>query len=135
MSLSRLKLLALLVAIVAPSFGVAEEEVLAPGFSNGIPFLSGGIGDEEREAIERARKDYNVKIVLTETAGAYISNVNLEIATILGEPILALSGAGPLVLIQLPPGTYLITADYDGRKTQRSFDVKDYSAQTVVVAW
>ena len=135
MSLSKLKLLALLVAIVAPSFGVAEEEVLAPGFSNGIPFLSGGIGDEEREAIERARKDYNVKIVLTETAGAYISNVNLEIATILGEPILALSDAGPLVLVQLPPGTYLITADYDGRKAQRRFDVKDNAAQTVTVAW
>ena len=135
MHLSKLKLLALLATIVVPSVGAAQEEILAPGFSNGIPYLSGGIGDEEREAIEHARKDYNVKIVLTETAGAYVSNVNLELATILGEPILALSGAGPLVLIQLPPGTYLITADYDGRKTQRRFDVKDNAAQTVTVAW
>ena len=114
---------------------IAQEVILAPGFANGIPYLSGGIGDEEREEIDRARRHYNTKLVLAEASGSYISNVSLHIATVLGEPVISLAGAGPLVLLQLPPGSYLITADYDGRKAQKRFDVSDNVAQTVTVVW
>jgi hypothetical protein len=37
----------LLLALSPAAF--AQDEILAPGFANGIPYLSGGIGDEERE--------------------------------------------------------------------------------------
>ncbi|MFT3850083.1 MAG: hypothetical protein QM739_15835 [Propionivibrio sp.] len=128
-------LLTLLLALASPSTASAQEEVLAPGSANGVPYLSGGIGDEEREAIEQARKRYNTKLVLAETSGSYVSNVSLTVATVLGEPILTLSGAGPLVLLQLPSGSYVVTADYDGRKAQKRFDVSDNAARTVIVAW
>lgn len=128
-------LLMLCLASVSPLTAIAQEDVLEPGFANGVPYLSGGIGDEEREAIDRARKNYNTKLVLAETSGSYVSNVSLTVATVLGEPVVTLSGAGPLVLLQLPPGSYLVTADYEGRKAQKRFDVSDNVAQTVVVAW
>lgn len=127
--------LLLLSVIAAPSIAFAEEEALEPRFANGVPYLSGGIGYEEREAIDRARKNYNTKLVLAESSGSYISNVSLTVATVLGEPVVTLSGAGPLLLLQLPPGSYLVTTDYEGRKAQKRFDVSDNVAQTVVVAW
>ena len=37
----------LLLALSPAAF--AQDEILAPGFANGIPYLSGGIGDEARE--------------------------------------------------------------------------------------
>lgn len=135
MRLSVFQLFTLLFASLSPLAANAQEDVLEPGFANGIPYLSGGIGDEEREAIDRARKNYNTRLVLAETSGSYVSNVSLNIATVLGETVITLSGAGPLVLLQLPPGSYLVTADYDGRKAQKRFDVSDNVAQTVIVAW
>ena len=129
------------IAIILPllmlssPFGVAQEQVLQPGFSNGIPYLSGGIGDEELEELDRARPHYNTRLVLAESSGSYVSNVTLKVTTVLGEPIISLSSAGPLVLLQLPPGSYLINAKYEGRTAQKRFDVRDNSAQTIPVSW
>lgn len=127
--------LLLLLALALSPAAVAQEEILAPGFANGIPYLSGGIGDEEREAIDLARKNYNTKLVLAEASGSYVSSVSLHITNVLGEPVISIPGAGPLVLLQLPPGTYMINADYEGRNAQKRFDVSDNAAQTVNILW
>lgn len=124
-----------LLLLALPPAAVAQDEVLAPGFANGIPYLSGGIGDEEREAIDRARNNYNIKLVLAEASGSYVSDVTLHITTVLGDPVISIPSAGPLVLLQLPPGTYLINAAYEGRNAQKRFDVSDNLAQTVNVLW
>lgn len=124
-----------LLFLALPPAAVAQDEILAPGFANGIPYLSGGIGDEEREAIDRARNNYNIKLVLAEASGSYVSDVTLHITTVLGDPVISIPSAGPLVLLQLPPGTYLINAAYEGRNAQKRFDVSDNLAQTVNVLW
>ena len=124
-----------LLLLALPPAAVAQDEVLAPGFANGIPYLSGGIGDEEREAIDRARNNYNIKLGLAEASGSYVSDVTLHITTVLGDPVISIPSAGPLVLLQLPPGTYLINAAYEGRNAQKRFDVSDNLAQTVNVLW
>ncbi len=124
-----------LLLLALPPAAVAQDEILAPGFANGIPYLSGGIGDEEREAIDRARYNYNIKLVLAEASGSYVSDVTLHITTVLGDPVISIPSAGPLVLLQLPPGTYLINAAYEGRNAQKRFDVSDNLAQTVNVLW
>lgn len=124
-----------LLLLALPPAAVAQDEILAPGFANGIPYLSGGIGDEEREAIDRARNNYNIKLVLAEASGSYVSDVTLHITTVLGDPVISIPSAGPLVLLQLPPGTYLINAAYEGRNAQKRFDVSDNLAQTVNVLW
>lgn len=128
-------LFALLVSLVQQPPAFAQVEVLPPRFANGIPYISGGIGEEELEAIHRARKNYNIKIVLAEASGAYVSGVSLQLSTVLGEPLVSIADAGPLVLVQLPPGSYLITTGYKDRNTQKRFDVSDNVAQTVVIAW
>ena len=125
----------LLILAASSSIAAAQTRTLEPGFSNGVPYLSGGIGDEELEEIDRARSSYNTRLVLSEASGSYVSNVTLTVATVLGEPIVSLSSAGPLVLLQLPPGSYLITSRYDGRTVQKRFDVRDNLAQTVSIFW
>ena len=133
----RLQVFAIIMPLLMLSspFGFAQEQMLQPGFSNGIPYLSGGIGDEELEEIDRARPNYNTRLVLAEASGAYVSNVTLKLANVLGEPILSLDSAGPLVLLQLPPGSYLINATYEGRTVQKRFDVRDNTAQSVSILW
>lgn len=90
---------------------------------------------DRRKAIDRARNNYNIKLVLAEASGSYVSDVTLHITTVLGDPVISIPSAGPLVLLQLPPGTYLINAAYEGRNAQKRFDVSDNLAQTVNVLW
>lgn len=129
-----LKIILLLLA-ASSSIAAAQTGILEPGFSNGVPYLSGGIGDEELEEIDRARPSYNTRLVFSEASGAYVSNVALNLATVLGEPIVSLSSAGPMVLLQLPPGSYLITTSYDGKTLQKRLDVRDNTARTVSIFW
>ena len=133
----RLPVLAVIMPFLMLSspLGIAQEQRLEPGFSNGVPYLSGGIGDEELAEIDRARPNYNTRLVLSEASGSYVSNVTLNLATVLGEPIVSFSGAGPLVLLQLPPGSYLINARYEDRTVQKRFDVRDNTAQSVSILW
>ena len=135
MRLSIFSLFLLFLAFNLSSTAVAQETLLNPGFANGVPYLSGGIGDEELDELERARPNYNTRFVLSEASGAYVSDVALQVTTVLGEPIVALSGAGPIVLLQLSPGTYLIAASYDGRTVQKRLDVADNTARTISLIW
>ena len=53
--------------MLSSPLGIAQEQRLEPGFSNGVPYLSGGIGDEELAEIDRARPNYNTRLVLLGT--------------------------------------------------------------------
>jgi hypothetical protein len=125
----------LLLALASAPVALAQQGMLKPEVSNGVPYLSGGIGDEERDEIDRARPGYNTKLVLSEASGSYVADVKLTVANALGEPIVSIAGAGPLVLLQLPPGSYLVTASLDGRTVQKRLNVRDNTARTVSIVW
>jgi len=82
--------------------------------SQGFPYLFGGVGSDEREAIEERAKNYNVKLVFAEKRGAFISGIALVIATAKGAEIAALKIEGPWFYIQLPPGDYTVKARCKG---------------------
>jgi hypothetical protein len=79
-----------------------------------FPYLTGGVGTEEREILEASGKAYNVHLTFAEKAGAYISDVNLVITGAKGEEIIAITTNGPLFYIQLPPGSYGVSATFKG---------------------
>ena len=116
---------------------LAEESVepLLPQTSEGIRYMTGGIGDEELAQIDAAKTDYNVKLVLAEKTGTYISSVKLTLSNILGDTLVDIASAGPLVLLQLPTGTYQINATYEGKLLQKRIDCRANRAQTVVFGW
>ena len=80
----------------------------------GFPYLSGGISTNEREAIERLAKNYNVKLSFAEKRGRYLSDVRVEIEGQKGAKITDITTNGPLFYIELPEGNYTITATYQG---------------------
>ena len=129
-----------LVALLALfSGGLSAEEsgmALSPQVSNGIPYLSGGIGDEETEQISRVGSQYNLKLVLAEKSGSYIAEVKLVIFNAKGSKVLDVSKAGPLVLTKLPVGAYQVSATYEGKEMQQRVDIRNTSSlQTRVFAW
>ena len=116
----------LLVFILSPLWwGVAPPESwaqeLAPGTmmmqgktAQGLSYIAGGVSSDEREMMEERAKGYNVKLAFAEKRGPYLSDVAVVIQDAKGTEMVSLTTNGPLLYIQLLPGTYTIAATFQG---------------------
>jgi hypothetical protein len=77
---------------------------------NGISYISGGIGSEEREELKRVTKDYSLKLMLSEAGGAYLGAVEVTILNSEGRVILKDDSSGPWFLVKLQNGRYRVRA-------------------------
>ena len=86
--------------------------------AQGFPYLSGGVGADERIAMEEHGKAFNVKLEFAETGGAYLADVKLEIVGGKNETVLSTTATGPWFYIQLPPGIYSVKAAFGGKSKE-----------------
>ncbi len=84
------------------------------------PMVSGGIGDAELEDISAIQKQYRLKLVFAETMGAYVADVGVQVHDRRGNMLVNTVSQGPILLINLTPGTYILSSTVPGEtKTQR----------------
>src|SRR6185312_16885951 len=87
-----------------------------------VRFITGGIGEEERSAIEAGKHDYNLHITAANAKGQYYGNERVKILDRSGTPVID-SSAGPLFYAKLPPGTYTVEVSLDGKMDRRQVTV------------
>ncbi|MBF0537182.1 MAG: hypothetical protein HQL03_02905 [Nitrospirae bacterium] len=105
------------------------------GSIDGIQYLSGGIGVDERAQIEKmARGKYNVKLVFAVAAGNYLGNIPVEIQDKKGNKVLSVEIEGPWFYVNLPRGAYTIKANLDGKVKVHRLTVGK-KLQTVAFVW
>ncbi len=90
----------------------APPGILMATSDEGIRYLMGGIGSDERETIENLGTDYNVKFVFAEASGDYISDVRVVIDDLHGKRLAHVVTNGPWLYVKLPPGSYRVKATY-----------------------
>ena len=94
----------------------SSEPVLHPVTEDGITYISGGNGLEERQALDEVAGDYNLKLVFAEQgSGAYLADVKLVIMNMKGQKILEAVSDGPWFFVKLAPGRYKIAAESEGQ--------------------
>jgi hypothetical protein len=86
--------------------------ILMATSDEGIRYLMGGIGSDERETIENLGTDYNVKFIFAETSGDYISDVRVVIDDLHGKRLAHVMTNGPWLYVNLPSGSYRVKATY-----------------------
>jgi hypothetical protein len=115
------------VAATAADFGDPELK-LAPGQTVALasPELyvvaSGGIGDEERAAIESQAGRYSMRMIFSESNGQYVVADRVSLSK-RGTEVLRVNDAGPLLYAQVPPGQYALTVWYKGLTQTRNVSV------------
>lgn len=82
-----------------------------------ISYVSGGVGDESQERMEKMSGDYNLKVTLAAPDGDYTGGANLTIRDQSGKEILQTETHGPLFLAKLPAGKYTVSAAEEGRES------------------
>ncbi|HAA03738.1 MAG TPA: carboxypeptidase regulatory-like domain-containing protein [Syntrophobacteraceae bacterium] len=86
----------------------------------GVPYISGGVGLDERAQMSEVSHDYNLKLMFaTSPSGEYLSNVAVVIRDTRGRKILEAVSEGPWLFTRLPSGKYSVTATAQGKTIQR----------------
>jgi hypothetical protein len=83
----------------------------------GLAYMTGGVGTDERNIMQSWAGDYNVKLAFAETSGVYLSDVELLIKKD-GREMVHETSNGPWFYIKLPPGEYTVEATYEDESKQ-----------------
>ena len=103
--------------------------------SNGISYVSGGVGDEQQTALAAASKQFNLKLTLAGTTGHYMGGAEIRIDDTTGKTLLATSATGPMFLAKLPSGTYKVHATADGKTNTRDVTIPRNGQKQFVMTW
>ena len=100
--------------VVALAFGaclLAPQALSRPGAAD-IDVRSGGVGVDEFRALEATAADYSLKLLLaSKGSGAYLADVDVSLRSLPDHRLLFSHRTdGPLMLADLPPGRYEVTA-------------------------
>jgi len=114
----------------------ADDSALPPVQQSGeIRYLSGGIGENQSQAIEAAAGQYALWISFIariEGKEGYSVPEQLTILKADGAPVLDLKPDGPFLLIDLPPGKYRISAGSAAHSNTQSVDIRRGAHQKLV---
>ena len=103
---------------IAATLDTASNALPAAQMGNGITYITGGIGDEERVAIENSADQYNLHITNVNNEGAFTDNMNIAIYDMKATK-LAEFNAGPMIYAKLPAGKYVVAATNENGEVRR----------------
>jgi hypothetical protein len=91
---------------------------------SGRDFVSGGVGSEEMEAINRERTRYGLAVLTAaKGSGAFLSDIHVRITDAHESQVLDTVMDGPWLLVDLPAGRYTITATLNGQVQKTSLSL------------
>ena len=122
------------------SLSVTAQEATAPALTQerqgDIGFVSGGIGQSERAAMQSIAGDYNLRLMFAvRPSGEFLAGVAVTLADANGRTVLDTIANGPLFYAQVPPGRYRVTVTSDGRSEARPIDIGRSSVASQSFYW
>lgn len=103
--------------------------------SNNINYISGGIGTDERAAMEAMKNNFNTQMMFSRTDGAYLSDADVVISDLKNNILVEATADGPWFYAQLPQGTYRITARVGDNVITRKITTKNNDISRVNFNW
>lgn len=117
-------------------FAAAQLPLPEPETVGGVTFVSGGVGDDESQAMRQMEHRFNLRLLFAQQgSGEYLANVQVQLRDKGGRTILDTVAKGPRLLAQVPPGAYTVTASSDGRPIVRQVTVPPGRAASQAFYW
>jgi hypothetical protein len=102
----------------------------------GISYITGGISEDEADALKRYVKQFNLRVIFSEGAsGRSITDVNVSIYNTQGQLVFSVNEAQPQLMLNLPNGTYTIGALYNGDKQSHKFTISSDKQKKIILNW
>ena len=101
----------------------------------GVTFVTGGAGTEERNAMEAIGHDFNLKLTMALNDGHFVGDVTVRIRDTNGRTVLDTVAKGPLLYAKLDPGTYGVTCTMNGKNQEQTAHVGAKGQEEVKCTW
>ena len=110
---------------------------LEPRTENGITYLCGGVGEDEAQAMKLAASDYQLMLTFAAANGAYLADVNVDIADARSRSVLQTTCDAPIMLVDFEQGgNYRVRAEANGYTVTRNAQVRSGSKiRPITMAW
>ena len=122
--------------LIASSLGLAQ--IPDTRQSQGIPYITGGIGKDEVASILAESKKRSLLLELSQIEngrGVWIFGAKVKIINSNKQVIFDVQADGPYLLLNLDPGDYFIEASYQGIEQKRSISIKAATSQKISILW
>ena len=116
--MKRSLIMAVMACSLVASFNIPASEddefLLEPRTQNGVIYLSGGVGMDERDAMQAVQHEYTLWLSFEQKDEAALSaDTEVAIRDTKGRLILEATAEGPWLMVKLPVGRYRVTAKQD----------------------
>ena len=92
-----------------------------------IAYLSGGIGSDQSAAFKDAMPRYPLSLEFARHSASdgneYLANVPVTITDMHGTALLTTQSRGPIMLVSIPQGRYVVTASHGGNTQRRTVEI------------
>jgi hypothetical protein len=122
----------------AASFALAQNgDALPPAQTvAGVKYVQGGIGKDESDALLRESRNYPLSLVFSGgKANNYVADVDIRVRDAAGKTVLQTNAEGPIVLIDLPAGKYIVDAEYRGDMVTHRIELSGKRSTRVDFHW
>jgi hypothetical protein len=128
--------LTLILPCILFSFQSVAESVIKTQTQGEVTFVSGGVGSDERTAMQAVRDDYNLSLLFSlQGSGEYLSEVQVNITDSKGNTLLETVADGPMMLAKLKPGGYIVNAELDGQVAHKRATIVDNKRTSLSFIW
>jgi len=110
--------IATLFAMALQSSSALAEELPEIRQEGNITYITGGIGDEEFNAMKAVQHNYNLRVLSAGTNGAYSGDTHIIISDSHGNELLS-TDADPLFYAKLQPGHYVVQESSEGQSRKQ----------------
>ena len=128
----------ILSTICLTCFSMTYAQILNTQYSQGISYISGGVGEEESQAILAEAKQWPVLLELSQLEngrGVWIFGAKIKILNANNQVVFDAKADGPYMLINLPTGDYQLEGTYEEKVQKRSLAVKSTLPQKINLFW
>ncbi|MEN9901706.1 MAG: hypothetical protein RL651_370 [Pseudomonadota bacterium] len=123
-------LIPLLCSLLLSPAWAQEAAQNASATTSTAPFISGGVGDDSMAQLTAREKEFDLKLFLVGQSGTYLSDIRITIIDANGTGVLLTTSEGPVLLANLPAGTYSVKAQKNGHTLTQKISVTPGKLQT-----
>ncbi|AWV05495.1 hypothetical protein DM992_40010 (plasmid) [Burkholderia sp. JP2-270] len=113
----------------------AFADNLSERHDHGIAYITGGVGLDEVAALRSIASRYSMRAQFSSASGESLSGVVLQLRKRDGTLVFSATSDGPYLYAKMPPGTYRMTATFDGVERKRTVTVPARGGVSVTLTW
>ena len=123
-------LVALAVVLVGPSWG--DVKPMVKQTSDGVSYIIGGVGKDERAELTKLFKDYTFRIELANARGEYLYKARISILDSQGKAVLETDTCGPWLLVNLTEGQYTAVVVHEGKESKLKIAIEKGKKNVII---